>query len=153
MKKSWGNPIHNGLDLERIHVNAISRYNISKEFHFNLMEFSFFQLRVKCEFVKLVQHKLKLFMFLHVLGKNGDVIDVTNHKIIKVFIKNIFIEYWKMACIKCITVYSKWPIHTNLYTPHRSTLVKTLTWFNYSNNPKIKSKMCWFLMVNWFNPQ
>jgi hypothetical protein len=23
--------------------------------------------------------------------------------------KNIFIKYWKMACIKCINMYSKWP--------------------------------------------
>jgi hypothetical protein len=51
MKKRWGNPIHNGLDLERIHVNAISRYNISKEFHFSLMEFTFFQLIVKSNFL------------------------------------------------------------------------------------------------------
>jgi hypothetical protein len=94
MKKSWGNPIHDGLDLERIHVNVISRYNISKEFHFNLMEFAFFQLRVKSNFSKLVQNKLKmLFMFLRVLGKNGDVIDVTNHKIIQVFMEKNFIEY------------------------------------------------------------
>jgi hypothetical protein len=110
MKKSWGNPIHDGLDLERIHVNAISRYNISKEFHFNLMEFAFFQLRIKSNFSKLVQNKLKmLFMFLRVLGKNGDVIDVTNHKIIQVFMEKKFIEYRKMVGIKCITMYSKWP--------------------------------------------
>jgi hypothetical protein len=94
MKKSWGNPIHNGLDLEKIHANAIYRYNISKEFHFNLMEFAIFQLRIKSKFSKFVQNKLKmLFMFLHVLGNNGDVIDVTNHEIIQVFNENIFIEY------------------------------------------------------------
>jgi hypothetical protein len=94
MKKSWGNPIHNGLDFERIHMNAISRYNISKEFHFNLMEFAFFQLKVKSNFSKFVQNKLKMsFRFFHVLGKKGDVIYATNHKIIQVFMKNIFIKY------------------------------------------------------------
>jgi hypothetical protein len=78
--KSWGNPIHNGLDLTRIHVNAISKDNIPKEFTFGLMEFTFFQLNVKSNFFKLVQNKPNmLFIFLHVLGKKEDVIDITNH--------------------------------------------------------------------------
>jgi hypothetical protein len=32
--KSWGNPIHNGLDLMSYDVNVISKNNIPKEFHF-----------------------------------------------------------------------------------------------------------------------
>jgi hypothetical protein len=29
--RSWVNPIHNGLNLMRVHVNAISRNNITQE--------------------------------------------------------------------------------------------------------------------------
>jgi hypothetical protein len=54
MKKSWGNPIHNGLDLIRIHVNTIFIDNIPKEFDFSLMEFASLQLNVESNFSKLV---------------------------------------------------------------------------------------------------
>jgi hypothetical protein len=75
-------------------VNAIFKDNILEEFCFGLMEFTFFQLNVEFNFFKLVPNKSNmLFMFLHVLGKNEDVIDVTNHKIIQIFIESSFINY------------------------------------------------------------
>jgi hypothetical protein len=96
MNRSWGNPIHNGLDLRRIHVNAISRNNILEEFHFSLMEFTFIQLSIESNFFELVQNKSNmLFMFLLVLGKNEDVVNVTNHKVIQVFTKNIIHQMLK----------------------------------------------------------
>jgi hypothetical protein len=74
----------------RIHVNAIFKDNIFEEFRFGLREFTFFQLNVEFNFFELIQNKSNmLFMFLHLLGKNDDVIDVTNHKIIQVFMENI----------------------------------------------------------------
>jgi hypothetical protein len=42
MNKTYSDTIENGLDLMKIHVNAISKNNILKEFHFNLMESAFF---------------------------------------------------------------------------------------------------------------
>ncbi len=42
--KSWGNPIDNGLDLMIVHVNAVSQDDVAQEFHFKLMELTFFQL-------------------------------------------------------------------------------------------------------------
>jgi hypothetical protein len=96
MNRSWGNPIHNGLDLRRIHVNAISKNNIFEEFHFSLMEFAFLQLNIESNFFELVQNKSNIsFMFLLALGKNEDVIDVTNHKFIQVFTKNIIHQMLK----------------------------------------------------------
>jgi hypothetical protein len=93
MNRSWGNPIHNGLNLKRIHVNAISRNNILEKFHFNLIEFAFPQLNVESNFFELDQNKSNMsFMFLFVLGKNEDVINVTNHK---VFTKNIIHQMLK----------------------------------------------------------
>jgi hypothetical protein len=62
-------------------VNAIFKNNILKEFCFGLMEFIVFQLNVVFNFFELVQNKSNMLcMFLHVLGKNEDVINVTNHK-------------------------------------------------------------------------
>jgi hypothetical protein len=88
--KSWGNPIHNGLDLMRIHVNTISKIIYLRNSTFGLMELTFFQLNVKSNFLKLVQNKPNmLFIFLHVLGKNEDVIDITSHSIVHVSTKNI----------------------------------------------------------------
>jgi hypothetical protein len=93
MNKSYGNPIHNFLDLMRIHANAISKNNILKEFHFDAMEFAFLQLGVKSNLFELVQNKSNMsFMFLYVLEKNMDVINVTNHEIIQVFLKTSFIK-------------------------------------------------------------
>jgi hypothetical protein len=35
---SWGSLVHNGLNLVRVHVNAISRNSITQEFNLRLME-------------------------------------------------------------------------------------------------------------------
>jgi hypothetical protein len=54
------------------------------------MEFTFFQLRIKFNFLKFLQHKMYIvFMIYHVLWKNENFINVTNHKIIQVFTKHI----------------------------------------------------------------
>jgi hypothetical protein len=47
MNKTYNNEIHNGLDLTKIHLNAISKNNVLEKFHFNLMESTFFQLCIK----------------------------------------------------------------------------------------------------------
>jgi hypothetical protein len=63
--RSWGSLVDNGLNLAKIHVNAIFRDDVAKEFHFGLMKFTFFQLDIKFDFPKLIQNKLNmLFMFL-----------------------------------------------------------------------------------------
>ncbi len=88
-QKSWGNLIHNGWDLIKIHENAISKNKIFK-FHFNLMEFAFLQFHIQSNSFKLVLNRLNIsFIFLLVLGKNENVIDVKNHKVIQVFMENI----------------------------------------------------------------
>jgi hypothetical protein len=48
--RSWGSPIHNGLKLVKVHANTISRDNITQEFHFRLMESTFFQFGIKTNF-------------------------------------------------------------------------------------------------------
>jgi hypothetical protein len=74
----------------RIHVNTISKIIYLRNSTFGLMELTFFQLNVKSNFLKLVQNKPNmLFIFLHVLGKNEDVIDITSHSIVHVSTKNI----------------------------------------------------------------
>jgi hypothetical protein len=40
--RSRDNPIDNGLDLMMVHANAISWDDVAQEFHFKLMEFTFF---------------------------------------------------------------------------------------------------------------
>ncbi len=111
--RNWGNPIHNGLNLIRVQANAISKNNITKEFHLRLMEYTFFQFGIKTNFLKLLQNKTYMaFMVCHVLWKNENVIDVTDHKIIKYSRKTSFIICWKTTCAlvrpKGITTYSKW---------------------------------------------
>ncbi len=32
MNRIWGSPIHNGLSITKVNVNAISRYHVAKEF-------------------------------------------------------------------------------------------------------------------------
>jgi hypothetical protein len=67
----------------KIHANVISKNNIIANFHFNLIQFTFLQLNVKSNFFKLIENKLNMsLIFLHVLGKKWDVINVTNHEII-----------------------------------------------------------------------
>jgi hypothetical protein len=39
--KNWGSPVDNGLNLTRIHANAISKDDVTKEFHFGLMKLTF----------------------------------------------------------------------------------------------------------------
>ncbi len=60
-------------------------------------EFAFFQLGIKFNFLKLVQNISYIsFTFLHVLGENENVINVTTNEIIQVFTKNSFMERGKM---------------------------------------------------------
>jgi hypothetical protein len=51
---SWGTLVDNGLNLVRIHVNAISKDDVIEKFHIDLMKFTFFQLGIKSNFFKLV---------------------------------------------------------------------------------------------------
>ncbi len=69
MNKSWGNPIHNGLDLIKIHVNTIFIDNMPKEFDFSLMEFASFQLNIESNFPKHVQNKSNMLMNPHIPWK------------------------------------------------------------------------------------
>jgi hypothetical protein len=41
LNKSWGSPIHNGLNLMRVHANTISKNIIIQKFHLKLMEPTF----------------------------------------------------------------------------------------------------------------
>jgi hypothetical protein len=66
--KSWGSPIYNDLNLMKVHANAISKNNITQEFHLKLMEFTFFQFNIKTNFLKLFQNKTYMaLMVYHVL--------------------------------------------------------------------------------------
>jgi len=66
--RSWGSPIHNGLNLMKIHANAISKNNITQEFHLKLIESTLFQFNIKTNFLKLLQKKMYMaFMVYHVL--------------------------------------------------------------------------------------
>jgi hypothetical protein len=57
----------------------ISKDDVTKEFHFG----------VEFDFLKFVQNKTYIsFIVFHDLRKNGNVINVTNHKIIQIFTKN-----------------------------------------------------------------
>ncbi len=95
-QKRWGNLIRNGWGLVKIHENAISRNKISKKIHFNLMKFSFLQFNIESNSFKFVKNKSNiLFIFLHVLGKNEDAIDVKNNKVIQVFMENIIHQVLK----------------------------------------------------------
>jgi hypothetical protein len=68
MNRSWVSPIHNGLNLTRVHMNAISPNNITQEFHLRLMEFTFFQFGIKTNFSELFQNKMYMaLMVCHVL--------------------------------------------------------------------------------------
>jgi len=44
--RRWGSVVENGLNLAKIHVNAISRDDVAKKFHFGLMKFTFFQFSI-----------------------------------------------------------------------------------------------------------
>ncbi len=68
LNKSQGSLINNGLDLTRVHENVISRNDVVQEFHFRLIEFTFLQIGIKFNFLKLLQHKTYMvFMICHVL--------------------------------------------------------------------------------------
>jgi hypothetical protein len=74
----------------KVHANAISKNNVTKEFHFRLMESTLFQFGIKTNFSKLFQNNTYMaLMVCHVLRENEDVIDVTNKKIIQILTKNI----------------------------------------------------------------
>jgi len=64
MNRSWGNPIHNGLNFARVHVYTIFQIDATEEFHFSLMKFTFFQLGIKSNFPKLVQNKSNMSFML-----------------------------------------------------------------------------------------
>ncbi len=111
--RSWSSPINNGLNLMRIHSNAILKNDVIQKFHFRLMEFTFLQFGVKFNFPKLFQNKTYMaFVVLHVLQENEDVIDVANKKIIWISWKTSFLKSWKTigALVRPngITTYSKW---------------------------------------------
>jgi hypothetical protein len=54
------------------------------------MKFSFFQFGIESNFLRFVENKTsKSFMVLHVLKENEDVVNVTSHKIIPIFMKSI----------------------------------------------------------------
>jgi hypothetical protein len=50
---SWGSPIHNGLNLMKVHMNTISKNNIIQEFNFRLMESTLPQFGINTNFLKL----------------------------------------------------------------------------------------------------
>jgi hypothetical protein len=54
--RSWNSLINNGLDFTNIHVNAISKDDITQEFHFRLIEFTLLQFGVKSNLPKLIQN-------------------------------------------------------------------------------------------------
>jgi hypothetical protein len=55
--RNWGSLVNNGLNLAKIHANAISKDDVAKEFHFGLMKFTFLQFGIKFNFPELVQNK------------------------------------------------------------------------------------------------
>jgi hypothetical protein len=74
--------------LQDLDSNVISR-NVPKEF-------AFLQLGIKSNFLKLVQNISYIsFTFLHVLGENANVMNVTTNEIIQVFTKKSFMEHGK----------------------------------------------------------
>ncbi len=88
--RNKGSPINNGLSLTRVHANITSRDDVAQESHFRLMEFTFLQLGIMSNFLKLLQHKTYMvFMICHVLWENENVINVAHYKIIQVFTKHI----------------------------------------------------------------
>ncbi len=88
--KSWGSPIHNSLNLTRVYGNAISKNNITQEFHLKLMESTLLQFGINTNLWELFQNKTYMvFMTCHVLWKNEDIINVINHKIIQILMKDI----------------------------------------------------------------
>jgi hypothetical protein len=83
LNKRWNSLINNGLNLARIHVNAISRDDVTQEFHFRLMEFTLLQFGLKSNLSKLFQNETYMsLMVVHVLWEHEDVIDVTYHEIV-----------------------------------------------------------------------
>ncbi len=82
-------------------MHTISKNDVVEKFHFDLMKFTFFQLGIKFDFSKLVQNNLNMSsMLFQVLGENEDVINVIDHEIIQVLMKNIIHEVLKDS--KCI---------------------------------------------------
>ncbi len=89
-EQSCSSPINNGLNLTRIHVNAITTNDVTQEFHFRLTEFTLLQFGVKSNLPKLLQNQTYIvIMVLRVLWENDDVINVINHEIVQIFTKNI----------------------------------------------------------------
>jgi hypothetical protein len=89
-KRSMVSPIHNGLNLIRVHVNAFFRNNITQEFHLSLMESTHFQFGLKTNFLKFFQNKTYMALRVcRVFQENEDIIDALEHKIIQILTKDI----------------------------------------------------------------
>jgi len=74
----------------KVHVNIISKNNITQEFHLRLMEFTFLQFSIKINFSELFENKMYMvFMVCHVLRENEDVTDAIDHKIIQILMEDI----------------------------------------------------------------
>ncbi len=68
--RNWGSLVNNGLNLPRIHANTISKDDVIKEFHFDLMKFTFLHFGIKFDFLKLVQNKSNIsFVLFQVFGE------------------------------------------------------------------------------------
>ncbi len=101
LNRSSGSLIHNGLNLIRVHVNAISKNNITQEFHLRLMESTLFQFGIRTNLSKLCQNKIcMVLMVCHVLQKNKDVVNVLDHKIIQILMEDII--YHMLKDNRCI---------------------------------------------------
>jgi hypothetical protein len=80
-------------------------------------------------FFKLVQNKLNMSsMFFHVLGKNENVIDVTNDEINQVFMGNIIHQMLKNS--KCI---NKAKRHDHIFKMAIRGLKNNLPFITFSN--------------------
>jgi hypothetical protein len=68
LNRIWGSLIPNSLNLTRVHVNAISRNNITQKFYLRLIEFTLLQFAINTNFLKLFQNKMYMaLMVYHVL--------------------------------------------------------------------------------------
>ncbi len=131
--RSWGSLIHNGLNLMKVHANAISKNNITQEFHFKFMESTFFQFGIKINFSKFFQNNMYMvFMVCHVLWENEDVINVTNHKIIQIFMEDIIHHMLKNN--KCI---NKAKGHHNIFKMAIMSSKHHLPFITFSNVPQV----------------
>jgi hypothetical protein len=75
------------------------------------MEITLLQFGIKSNLLKLLQNQMYMvLMVLHVFWENKDVIDVTNHEIIQIFMKDIINQL-----LKNIRHVSKAKWHHNIF--------------------------------------